>query len=96
MRDMYEHKHFLPPAIVTTPSGTYIVPGWTPVPEGTQLSEVRHIKPETKKPKVFVVTGSKGTKYNVTVNGDSVRCDCPAGKFRGRCKHATQIKEELA
>jgi hypothetical protein len=92
---MYKHTHFLPPAIVTTQSGTYIVPGWTLVPKGTTLAEVEHVKPETKKPNVYVVTGSKGDKYNVTVTDKRISCDCPAGKFRGKCKHIEQIKSKI-
>lgn len=34
-----------------------------------------------------------GTVYTVSRVGDQTECDCPAGEFRGRCKHADAVKK---
>jgi hypothetical protein len=93
---MYTHKHFLPPSLIVIGNDKkYIVPGWTPVPMDTDLSDIEHIEPVIEKPKVYEVTGSKGAVYKVTVAKWGTRCSCPAGKFRGKCKHIEQIKEKI-
>ena len=35
-------------------------------------------------------TGSKGNTYVVTVS-DRIACTCPGYKFRGKCKHVTEV-----
>mgnify|MGYP000881699595 CR=1 FL=1 len=93
-------------AIVQTLSGTYVCPGWTPVPEGTtremieldmnvQPSPVKkptEVKPEP--PKEWQVEASKpGKFYTVSDKGGYWDCTCPAKTFhRGDCKHIKAIK----
>ena len=39
----------------------------------------------------FVVTGSKGDTYTVTVDGKYKSCTCKAFQFRRNCRHITEI-----
>ena len=36
-------------------------------------------------------TGSKGNIYVVTVDNGNVKCTCPGYKFRGQCKHSSEV-----
>lgn len=88
---MYVHQHFLPPALVISQNQKYIVPGWVPVPMETDLCDIKHVKPELKQPNTYQVNGSKGAVYTVTVASYGTKCTCPAGKFRGKCKHIKEV-----
>lgn len=39
---------------------------------------------------IVEVTGSRGTYY---VNTSTKKCTCPGFKFRGRCKHVTEVEK---
>ena len=39
-----------------------------------------------------VLSSNKQTYYNVTVVNNIKHCDCPAGMYRGKCKHMDQVK----
>jgi len=44
----------------------------------------------------FHVKSSKGDKeYVVEVVGDKIRCSCPAGIYKGKCKHADAVREKI-
>ena len=74
----------------------YLFPGWIPVEDHISFDDVEVINPYRNiKRETFEVTGSTGNKYTVTKNGNRLSCDCPAGKFRGTCKHSKQIAAEL-
>ena len=74
----------------------YLFPGWIPVEDHISFDDVEVINPYAHiKTETFEVTGSTGNKYTVTKRGDKLSCDCPAGKFRGYCKHIKQIEEQL-
>ena len=94
--------------LVTTGSGTFVCPGWHPVPKGTTRDQIRYSK-STKvvKPKVvpvitktanrsWKVESSKiGKFYEVTESNGTWGCDCPAMNFfRGDCKHIKAKKLE--
>lgn len=99
------YNHF---AIVKTLSGTYVCPGWTPVPEGTTREQIElvmdvktspsTISPEVKPepPQEWSVEASKpGKFYQVTNIRGRWDCTCPAKTFhRGDCKHIKKIKGE--
>ncbi len=75
----------------------YLFPGWIPVEDHISFDDVEVTNPyDNIKKEIFQVTGSTGNKYIVTKNGNRLSCDCPAGKFRGSCKHSKQIAAELA
>jgi len=75
----------------------YLFPGWIPVEDHISFDDVEVTNPYANiKKEIFQVTGSTGNKYTVTKNGNRLSCDCPAGKFRGTCKHSKQIATELA
>lgn len=74
----------------------YLFPGWIPVEDHISFDDVEVINPFSKiKTQEFEVTGSTGNKYIVTKRGNNISCDCPAGKFRGMCKHIKKIQAEL-
>lgn len=93
-------------AIVRTLSGTYVCPGWTPVPEGTTREMIEldmNVQPLTQKtstevkqepPKEWKVEASKpGKFYTVSKERGIWDCTCPAKTFhRGDCKHIKSIK----
>jgi len=95
-------------AMVNTASGTYVCPGWHPVPKGTTRDQIKFSK-STKvvKPKAapvntktenrsWKVESSKpGKFYEVTESNGTWGCDCPAMNFfRGDCKHIKAKKLE--
>lgn len=95
--------------IITTRSGTYVCPGWHPVPVETTRDQITFdystIAKESVtslevtvslKPQLWLVAGSKpGSKYEVMFNGKVWSCSCPANHFRrGDCKHVMAKKDE--
>lgn len=93
-------------AIVTTLSGTYVCPGWIPVPSGTTREMIElemdvQSSPKQKTPELkneptreWKVEASKpGKFYQVTHSQGGWDCTCPAKMFhRGDCKHIKGIK----
>lgn len=104
------HPVFRDFGIVNTLSGTYVCPGWHPVPPGTtrehiELVDSVTVTPEKKSPEVLK-TPNKVTSWQVLAsNGKSTykvtsdpfwNCNCPVSQFRrGDCKHIKKIKAEL-
>lgn len=94
-------------AIVNTISGTYICPGWYPVPEGftrdlVEFDMTGQIDRKVKEPvkeisevKTYSVEASKpGKFYEVKNNNGKWSCTCPSASFhRGDCKHVKKLKE---
>ena len=89
-------------AIGNFKNGSFIVPGWIPVPVGTLCSDVNVIKrdgtPVPKmihiepKPKAVItyktVPGSNGSSYEIKLeNGTPKTCTCAGFSFRKTCKH---------
>jgi hypothetical protein len=73
----------------------YLFPGWIPVEDHISFNDVEVTNPYANiKSKNYIITGSKGDKYTVTNRNGKFSCDCPAGKFRGYCKHSTQVQKE--
>lgn len=91
----YTIKDILPPAFVTLGGQKYLMPGWIPVEDSISFDNIFHDNPYKKTSKIYQVNGSGDNIYNVTLRGTTLFCDCPAGKFRGKCKHINQIKEKL-
>lgn len=95
--------------IVNTISGTYVCPGWHPVPPGTTRDQIEFdMTTIPSKPKVATnvaktndieveVTSSKGNKtYIVSFKAGRWDCTCPAKNFRyGDCKHIKEQKTKL-
>lgn len=42
----------------------------------------------------WIVSGSKGDSYTVSLIDGRYSCTCTGFKFHGRCKHATQIENQ--
>lgn len=93
---------------LNTASGTFICPGWYPVPAGTLREQVEfdmsdYVAQETKTPevtktlvlKVYNVEASKpGNFYEVKNQNGNWSCSCPAAAFRrGDCKHIKNLRE---
>lgn len=91
----YKLVHLYPPAFTTINGQKYLLPGWIPVEPDTTFDDIEHINPWKTKIETFSVQGSSGNAYTVTKRDNSLTCDCPAGKFRGTCKHINQIKTQL-
>ena len=94
--------------IARTLSGTYVCPGWYPVPDGTTADQIRFdMSAVIEKPKEVVpeseikrweVAGSKAGSLYTIMRGasDDFTCSCPAFSFRrGDCKHIKGIKDSL-
>ncbi len=81
----YVSRGHCAPAIARLPSGTYIVPDFILVPDGTTLDQVHWDRP------VIVTTKATmkvpGKSYTLTKFGNRVSCDCPGYTFRKTCKH---------
>lgn len=104
------HPVFRDFGIVNTLSGTYVCPGWHPVPAGTTREQIIlvdsvTVEPEQKTPE-GPKTVKKVTSWRVpSSNGKSEykvtsepfwNCSCPASQFRrGDCKHIKKIKAQL-
>lgn len=104
------HPVFKDFGIINTQSGTYVCPGWHPVPPGTTRAQIElvdsvTVTPEKKSPEVLK-TPARVTSWQVeSSNGKSSytvksqphwSCTCPASQFRrGDCKHIKKIKAEL-
>lgn len=94
-------------AIVNTLTGTYICPGWYPVPAGTKQDQVEfdmtdYVDKKIKEPikevsevKSYSVEASKpGKFYEVKNTNGRWSCTCPSASFhRGDCKHIKKLKE---
>jgi hypothetical protein len=97
-------------AIVKTLTGTYVCPGWHPVPHGTTRDQIEfdmsnytasvRSTSEVKKStgiKIYSIEASKPGKF-YEVKNDSGRwsCTCPSASFhRGDCKHVKKLKNNL-
>jgi hypothetical protein len=96
---MYNYKGIIPPAIATTISGTYIVPGWISIPPGTTREDINWVKEklESVKSEVFTFVSSSmpGMKYKTTRVGNRITCTCQ-GYFRsgGNCKHVKEVRDK--
>jgi hypothetical protein len=92
----YRIEHIFPPSFAVIGGQRYLFPGWIPVDDTVTADDVEHINPYASiKSETFQVTGSTGNKYNVTKRGNEFSCDCPAGKFRGMCKHIKNVQLQL-
>lgn len=92
----YQIKDIHPPAFSVINGQKYLFPGWIPVEDNTTFSDVEYTNPyRDLKEEVFKVKGSNGNIYTVKFKENRLKCDCPAGKFRGLCKHINQIKQQL-
>jgi hypothetical protein len=66
-----------------------------------QFQEVKTILPNIKEDKAkkqvggksWIIKGSKGDSYTVSLNNGSFDCTCTGFKFRSKCKHVEGIKE---
>ena len=75
----------------------YLFPGWIPVEDHISFDDVEVTNPyENIKKEEYQITGSRGDKYTVTNRNGQFSFNCPAGKFRGTCKHSTQVQKELS
>jgi hypothetical protein len=94
-------------SIVNTLNGTYVCPGWYPIPSETTREQIEfelinHVDVEstltevkkTLEVKIYEVESSKpGNFYKVKNNKGTWSCTCPSAAFhRGDCKHIKKIK----
>jgi hypothetical protein len=77
---------------------------WIKVPFKTKMKDIKStkvssniIQPKAIVPQVqtWIIDGSKGNKYTVTLMNNSFSCTCPAYGFRRSCKHIDNIKNSL-
>jgi hypothetical protein len=75
----------------------YLFPGWIPVEDHISFDDVEVTNPYANIiSKTYTITGSRGYRYTITNRNGKYSCDCPAGKFRGTCKHSLQVQKEYA
>ena len=47
--------------------------------------------------RIWRIPGSKGNVHTVTLDGDIMKCSCPAATYRrGHCKHIEQVEQEMS
>ena len=98
------HKYYIessiPPSLVNTLSGKYIVPGWVSCHPNTELSDIKWIPKITKKEQVKEIdtwrfkSSSGDGEYVTKRNGFKYTCNCP-GVWRAKdreCKHIKEVK----
>ena len=74
----------------------YLFPGWIPVEDHISFGDICVTNPyDNLKSKNYIITGSRGDRYTVINRNGRYSCNCPAGKFRGTCKHSLQVQKEL-
>ena len=84
-------------AFATFNGQKYLFPGWIPVEDHISFDDVEVINPYANvKVEEYQVTGTRGDKYTVTNRNGKFSCNCPAGKFRGYCKHSKQVQKDLS
>ena len=74
---------------------------WVEVPIDTTLEDIEKYmilkpRPEPEKSEGehnWIVEGSKGNKYTVTLTGNQWACTCTGFNYRRKCKHV-QLKKE--
>ena len=105
MKIQFRHPIY-PPAIVLFPNSgqTYLIPGWTPVPSNTKLSDIEWIREESPvqstpatstKTEWAVVSSTDASKqYTVRLIGSRYTCTCYGVRRakNGKCKHITKIE----
>jgi hypothetical protein len=77
-----EIKTFRNPIRIDTRGRKFVV---NPVQFKTKLKEP---EPEGR---YWIVKGSKGDEYRVTENRGEWSCSCSGFKFRGQCRHITEL-----
>jgi len=99
-RIMYDYKGNIPPAIVSTLTGTYIVPGWIKIHSGATRDDINWIREKTEPVEAevftFVSSSMPGMKYKTTKIGTRITCTCQ-GYFRsgGNCKHVKEVRAKV-
>jgi hypothetical protein len=96
----YQIESLIPPSIVNTLSGRYIVPGWVPCHPKTELSDIKWIQKISKQEQVKEIdtwkfkSSSGDGEYVTKRNGFKYTCNCP-GVWRAKdreCKHIKEVK----
>jgi hypothetical protein len=93
-----------PFAIANLLGKRYACPGWFPIGDDVQVSDLPNMdfgikkepKPVIKQPEKIeqLVTGSDGKKqYTVKFNGMYWSCTCVGFGFRRHCRHIQQVKD---
>lgn len=104
IRFFYKHTHpLLPPTLLQTNNGKYLMPQWQKVHPKTELSDVIWDKPKKKKAKVITHEFKSSSsdkiyiaKEHISVDGKTkYTCNCP-GFFRIKdrskgCKHIKSL-----
>ena len=54
--------------------------------------EIETEQPTKPSGQTWIVAGSKGNSYTVSLSGGSWSCSCPGHGFRHRCRHVDELK----
>ncbi len=96
----YQIESLIPPSIVNTLSGRYIVPGWIPCHPNTELSDIKWTQKVSKQEQIKEIdtwkfkSSSGDGEYVTKRNGFKYTCNCP-GVWRAKdreCKHIKEVK----
>ena len=91
---MIKVKGYINPTVINTVDGTFAVSGsnWINVPVGTELKDIKWIKPKVKK---YKSNSWKVKDYIVTFNGTFYSCTCLGYTYRRKCKHIDEISKSF-
>ena len=95
----YESRSNFPPTLAKADGKLFLVPDWKEVHPKTTLNDIKWSKPSTKKTiqKQSFKYESKsdpGSFYEVTVNGDNMRCNCSGfWRVKDKVKGCTHIQK---
>ena len=91
---MIKVKGYMNPTVINTVDGTFAVSGsnWINVPVGTELKDIKWIKPKVKK---YKPKSWKVKDYTVSFNGSFYSCTCLGYIYRHKCKHITKVSESF-
>lgn len=94
MTKKYTITNIIPPAFITLSGQRYLMPGWLPVSDDVTFDDVTYNDPYKTEEEKFNVSGSSGNTYIITKRNGKFFCNCPAGTFRGTCKHITMFQQK--
>jgi len=91
---MIKIKGYMNPTVINTVDGSFAVSGsnWINVPIGTELKDIKWVKPKVKK---YKSNSWKVKDYTISFKGSFYSCTCLGYIYRHKCKHITKVSESF-